>query len=112
MPTVCAQSHRFTYNEPMPVESCTQSLCDLALRFGEDGNDSGMVRGRGRGGAAPASLRFGGGAGGCAAGDARLLHQPHREQHADARTPGANSAVLLLLLLLPARRAVRLAWRC
>lgn len=28
------QSHRFSYNEPMPVESCTQSLCDLALRFG------------------------------------------------------------------------------
>lgn len=35
--------HRFTYNEEMPVESCTQSLCDLALRFGEDGEDS-MVR--------------------------------------------------------------------
>ncbi|GAQ88679.1 20S proteasome regulatory subunit alpha protein [Klebsormidium nitens] len=34
------QSHRFTYNEPMTVESCTQSLCDLALRFGEDGEDS------------------------------------------------------------------------
>jgi hypothetical protein len=39
------QSHRFTYNEPMPVESCTQSLCDLALRFGEDSDDAGgMVR--------------------------------------------------------------------
>jgi 20S proteasome alpha/beta subunit len=37
------QQHRFTYNEQMPVESCTQSLCDLALRFGEDGEDS-MVR--------------------------------------------------------------------
>ena len=35
------QSHRFTYNEPMPVESCTQSLCDLALRFGEDSDDAG-----------------------------------------------------------------------
>lgn len=34
------QMHRFTYNEEMPVESCTQSLCDLALRFGEDGEDS------------------------------------------------------------------------
>lgn len=30
-----AQSHRFSYNEPMLVESVTQSLCDLALRFGE-----------------------------------------------------------------------------
>ena len=27
----------------MPVESCTQSLCDLALRFGEDDEDGGMV---------------------------------------------------------------------
>ncbi|GFH06425.1 20S proteasome alpha subunit E [Haematococcus lacustris] len=34
------QQHRFTYNEPMPVESCTQSLCDLALRFGEDSEES------------------------------------------------------------------------
>mmetsp|Transcript_16934 Transcript_16934/g.21605 ORF Transcript_16934/g.21605 Transcript_16934/m.21605 type:complete len:262 (-) Transcript_16934:54-839(-) len=31
-----AQSHRFNYDEPMMVESCTQALCDLALRFGED----------------------------------------------------------------------------
>jgi len=31
-----AQSHRFTYNEAMPVEACTQAICDLALRFGED----------------------------------------------------------------------------
>lgn len=23
----------------MPVESCTQTLCDLALKFGEDGDD-------------------------------------------------------------------------
>jgi len=28
----------------MPVESCTQSLCDLALRFGEDGEGDAMVR--------------------------------------------------------------------
>ncbi|KAI7838011.1 hypothetical protein COHA_008193 [Chlorella ohadii] len=35
------QQHRFTYNEPMPLESVTQSLCDLALRFGEDDNDEG-----------------------------------------------------------------------
>lgn len=38
------QQHRFTYNEPMPVESCTQSLCDLALQFGEDDEEGGMVR--------------------------------------------------------------------
>ncbi|GBG69926.1 hypothetical protein CBR_g4752 [Chara braunii] len=37
------QNHRFTYNEPMTVESCTQSLCDLALRFGE-GDDDAMSR--------------------------------------------------------------------
>jgi 20S proteasome subunit alpha 5 len=30
-----SQWHRFTYNEPMPVESCTLSTCDLSLRFGE-----------------------------------------------------------------------------
>lgn len=29
----------------MPVESCTQSLCDLALRFGEDSDEAGMVSG-------------------------------------------------------------------
>ncbi|EFC50334.1 proteasome subunit alpha type 5 [Naegleria gruberi] len=34
------QQHRFTYNEPMGVESCTQAVCDLALRFGENGDDS------------------------------------------------------------------------
>jgi len=31
-----AQNHRFNYNEPMSVEACTQAICDLALRFGED----------------------------------------------------------------------------
>jgi len=30
-----SQYHRFTYNEPMPCESLTQSVCDLALGFGE-----------------------------------------------------------------------------
>lgn len=39
-----AQQHSFTYNEPMPVESLTQSLCDLALRFGEDEEEGSMVR--------------------------------------------------------------------
>ncbi|KAF0979718.1 hypothetical protein FDP41_001386 [Naegleria fowleri] len=34
------QHHRFTYNEPMGVESCTQAVCDLALRFGENAEDS------------------------------------------------------------------------
>jgi 20S proteasome subunit alpha 5 len=40
-----AQQHTFTYNEPIPVESLTQSLCDLALRFGEEDDDDagGMV---------------------------------------------------------------------
>jgi hypothetical protein len=32
-----SQYHRFTYNEPMPIESLTQSICDLALGFGEWG---------------------------------------------------------------------------
>ena len=36
-----SQQHRFTYNEAMPVESITQSLCDLALRFGEDDDEGG-----------------------------------------------------------------------
>jgi 20S proteasome subunit alpha 5 len=31
-----AQNHTFTFNEPMTTESCTQAICDLALRFGED----------------------------------------------------------------------------
>lgn len=35
------QQHRFTYNEAMPLESVTQSLCDLALRFGEDSDEGG-----------------------------------------------------------------------
>lgn len=30
------QHYRFTYDEPISVESVTQSVCDLALRFGED----------------------------------------------------------------------------
>jgi len=31
-----AQNHRFQYDEPMNIEACTQAICDLALRFGED----------------------------------------------------------------------------
>jgi len=41
------QYHRFTYNEPMTVESCTQAVCDLALQFGEGDDEeesSGMSR--------------------------------------------------------------------
>jgi 20S proteasome subunit alpha 5 len=30
-----SQTHRFLYNEPMRIEALTQSICDLALRFGE-----------------------------------------------------------------------------
>jgi 20S proteasome subunit alpha 5 len=36
---VQAQSHTFTYDEPMNIEALTQATCDLALQFGED-NDS------------------------------------------------------------------------
>lgn len=41
-----AQSHTFHYNEPLGVESCTQAICDLALRFGEGagGEESIMSR--------------------------------------------------------------------
>jgi len=38
------QYHRFTFNEPMPVESLTQSVCDLALKFGEAGEEGAMSR--------------------------------------------------------------------
>eukprot|EP00270_Netrium_digitus_P001465 TRINITY_DN1159_c0_g1_i1.p1 TRINITY_DN1159_c0_g1~~TRINITY_DN1159_c0_g1_i1.p1 ORF type:complete len:239 (+),score=51.03 TRINITY_DN1159_c0_g1_i1:380-1096(+) len=34
------QNHRFSYGEPMNVEPFTQSLCDLALKFGEGDEDS------------------------------------------------------------------------
>jgi len=36
------QHHRFTYDEPMPVESCTQALCDLAMR--QATNTSSLLR--------------------------------------------------------------------
>lgn len=36
---VDAQNYRFTYDEPISVHSLTQSICDLALRFGEDRED-------------------------------------------------------------------------
>jgi len=34
------QNHRFTYDTPMTVEATTQSICDLALGFGEGGEKS------------------------------------------------------------------------
>lgn len=33
---VDAQNYTFTYDEPIPVESVTQSICDISIRFGED----------------------------------------------------------------------------
>eukprot|EP00300_Choanocystis_sp_HF-7_P030334 c39151_g1_i1.p1 GENE.c39151_g1_i1~~c39151_g1_i1.p1 ORF type:complete len:255 (+),score=41.79 c39151_g1_i1:35-766(+) len=38
-----AQNHRFSFNEPMPVESCTQAICDLALRFGEGDEEEAVM---------------------------------------------------------------------
>ena len=40
------QNHHFNYSETLGVESCTQAICDLALRFGEgaDGEESVMSR--------------------------------------------------------------------
>ncbi|KAF1363798.1 N-terminal nucleophile aminohydrolase [Lizonia empirigonia] len=41
-----SQNHAFNYAEPLRVESCTQAICDLALRFGEgaEGEESIMSR--------------------------------------------------------------------
>ena len=41
-----SQNHSFNYNERLSVESCTQAVCDLALRFGEgaEGEESVMSR--------------------------------------------------------------------
>ena len=41
-----SQNHHFNYNEKLGVESCTQAICDLALRFGEgaEGEESVMSR--------------------------------------------------------------------
>ncbi|KAJ3209801.1 proteasome component pup2 [Clydaea vesicula] len=41
-----AQNHWFTYDENVKVESVTQSICELALRFGEsaDGGEAKMSR--------------------------------------------------------------------
>ena len=45
-----SQNHRFTYDEPIRVESCTQGVCDLALRFGEGADDDDDEEGGGGGG--------------------------------------------------------------
>ncbi|KAJ3675533.1 hypothetical protein LUZ60_004575 [Juncus effusus] len=37
------QNHRFSYGFPMTIESTTQAICDLALRFGE-GEEESMSR--------------------------------------------------------------------
>lgn len=39
-----AQNYWFTYNEPMPVESVTQAVCNLAMSFGETDSDATMSR--------------------------------------------------------------------
>lgn len=43
---VTSQMHAITYDEKIGVESCTQAVCDLALRFGEsvEDDDALMVR--------------------------------------------------------------------
>ena len=41
---VDAQNHWFVYNEPMSVESVTQSVSNLAMMFGEDDDEKPMVR--------------------------------------------------------------------
>jgi 20S proteasome subunit alpha 5 len=33
------QNHHFTYDEPMPVEACVHSMADMALDFGDTGDD-------------------------------------------------------------------------
>lgn len=33
------QNHTFTYDEPIKIESVTQAVCDLALRFGEGADE-------------------------------------------------------------------------
>lgn len=39
-----AQNYWFTYNEAMPTESVTQSVCNLAMQFGETDGDEAMSR--------------------------------------------------------------------
>eukprot|EP00039_Didymoeca_costata_P031361 m.34349 g.34349 ORF g.34349 m.34349 type:complete len:249 (+) comp8712_c0_seq2:112-858(+) len=39
-----SQNYWFTYNEPMPMESVTQSVCNLAMQFGETDGDESLSR--------------------------------------------------------------------
>jgi 20S proteasome subunit alpha 5 len=39
MARVECQNHRFTFDEPLRVESLTQALCDIAMSFGEGSAD-------------------------------------------------------------------------
>ncbi|KAE9393196.1 proteasome-domain-containing protein, partial [Gymnopus androsaceus JB14] len=43
---VTAQNHSFTYNKRIKVESVTQAVCDLALRFGESVHDEDAMMSR------------------------------------------------------------------
>lgn len=43
---VTAQNHAFTYDERIKVESATQAVCDLALRFGESIHDDDAMMSR------------------------------------------------------------------
>jgi 20S proteasome subunit alpha 5 len=43
---VQCQNHRFHYNEALRVESTTQAICDLALRFGEGHEGDGPIMSR------------------------------------------------------------------
>ncbi|KAI5991352.1 proteasome subunit alpha type 5 [Pisolithus marmoratus] len=43
---VTAQNHAFTYDERIKVESVTQAVCDLALRFGESVHDEDALMSR------------------------------------------------------------------
>ncbi|KAH9884622.1 proteasome subunit alpha type 5 [Cubamyces lactineus] len=43
---VTAQNHAFTYDERIKVESATQAVCDLALRFGESVHDEDAMMSR------------------------------------------------------------------
>ncbi|PLW54992.1 hypothetical protein PCANC_02743 [Puccinia coronata f. sp. avenae] len=43
---VVGQNHRFTFDEPIKIESVTQAVCDLALRFGESTYDEDAMMSR------------------------------------------------------------------
>jgi 20S proteasome alpha/beta subunit len=43
---VTAQNHSFTFDERIKVESATQAVCDLALRFGESIHDDDAMMSR------------------------------------------------------------------